>query len=78
MKPAVLKPGRVEAVHAGMKEHEIDDRDLTRSRPTDPASLEHPDPILCPECQGAGAVATGETCPVCEGTGKATGRTGGG
>jgi len=48
-----------------MKEHEIDDRDLTRSRPTDPASLQGLDPVLCPECQGVGATATGETCPVC-------------
>jgi len=61
-----------------MKEHEIDDRELAGSRPTDPASLQDADPTLCPECQGAGATASGETCPVCEGTGKATGRTGGG
>ena len=73
-----MKPARREAVPVGMKEHEIDDRDLTRSRPTDPASLQGLDPVLCPECQGAGAISTGETCPVCEGTGKATGRTGGG
>lgn len=73
-----MKPARAGTVDPGMKEHEIDDRDLTRSRPTDPASLQQPDPILCPECQGAGAIATGETCPVCEGTGKAVGRTGGG
>ena len=73
-----MKPASVGAVVAHMKEHEIDDRDLTRSRPTDPASLQQPNPVLCPECQGAGATATGETCPVCEGMGKATGRTGGG
>ena len=73
-----MKPARVRTVDACMKEHEIDDRDLTRSRPTDPASLQGLDPVLCPECQGAGAISTGETCPVCEGTGKATGRTGGG
>ena len=73
-----MKPARARAVDAGMKEHEIDERDLTRSRPTDPASLQSPDPVLCPECQGAGAIPTGEICPVCEGTGKATGRTGGG
>ena len=73
-----MKPARARTVDPGMKEHEIDDRDLTRSRPTDPASLQGPDPVLCPECQGSGAIPTGETCPVCEGTGKATGRTGGG
>ncbi len=61
-----------------MKEHEIDDRDLTRSRPADPAQLQGLDAVLCPECQGAGTTTAGETCPVCEGTGKATGRTGGG
>lgn len=74
----IMKPARREAVPVGMKEHEIDDRDLTPSSPVDPASLQQPDPTLCPECQGAGATMTGETCPVCEGTGKATGRTGGG
>ena len=60
-----------------MNEHEIDDRDLTPSSPVDPASLQT-DATVCPECAGAGAVVSGETCPVCEGTGKATGRTGGG
>ena len=74
----IMKPARREAVPVGMKEHEIDDRDLTPSSPVDPASLQQPDPTLCPECQGTGATMTGETCPVCEGTGKATGRTGGG
>ncbi|WP_183252816.1 hypothetical protein [Brevundimonas basaltis] len=61
-----------------MNEHDIDDRDLTPSDPADRSSLQHPDPALCPECLGAGVVATGETCPVCEGTGKPTNRTGGG
>ena len=61
-----------------MKDHEIEDRDLTPSDPADPASAQHADATLCPECQGVGALPTGETCPVCEGTGKATGRTGGG
>ena len=66
------------AVPTGMNPHDIDDRDLTPSNPTDPASLQHPDPTLCPECQGSGVTTAGEICPVCEGTGKATGRTGGG
>ena len=73
-----MKPDRRPGRSASMKEHEIDDRDLTPSSPVDPASLQHPDATLCPECQGVGATASGETCPVCEGTGKATGRTGGG
>jgi DnaJ-class molecular chaperone len=61
-----------------MKEHEIDDRDLSPADPADPASLQRPDPTLCPECLGAGSLPSGEVCPVCEGTGKATNRTGGG
>ncbi|WP_439470790.1 hypothetical protein [Brevundimonas sp.] len=61
-----------------MNEHDIDDRDLAPSDPADPASLQHGDPTLCPECQGAGVRVSGETCPVCEGSGKATGRSGGG
>jgi len=61
-----------------MNEHDIDDRDLTPSDPVDPASLQHGDPSLCPECQGAGVTVSGETCPVCEGSGKASGRSGGG
>lgn len=61
-----------------MKETEIDDSSLGGDDPTDPASAQHGDPTLCPECQGVGALPSGETCPVCEGTGKASGRTGGG
>ena len=61
-----------------MNEHEIDDRDLMPSDPADPASQQHPDPTLCPECMGGGVLTSGEICPVCEGTGKATNRTGGG
>jgi len=61
-----------------MREHEIDDHDLTPSSPVDPASAQQPDGAVCPECAGVGAVMSGEICPVCEGTGKATGRTGGG
>lgn len=61
-----------------MKPPEIDDRDLTPSDPADPASLQHADPTLCPECQGTGLAPDGGTCSVCDGTGKATARTGGG
>lgn len=56
---------------------EIDDRDMGPVDPTDPASLQHQDATLCPECRGTGALTSGEVCPVCEGTGKAVGRTGG-
>jgi len=56
-----------------MKEHEIDDRDLAGSAPADPAGLNCPEAVLCPECQGAGTTADGGICPVCEGTGKPTG-----
>ena len=73
-----MKPAGAADVDGTMREHEIDDRDLTRSGPTDPASLQQPNPVLCPECRDEGAIPTGGTCPVCEGTGKATGRTGGG
>lgn len=61
-----------------MNGHDIDDRDLTPSDPADPASLQRQDPAVCPECLGSGALASGETCPVCEGTGKAPSRIGGG
>jgi RecJ-like exonuclease len=60
-----------------MKEHEIDDRGLAAD-PPDPARGQHGDTTLCPECAGLGVLPDGETCPVCEGTGQATGRTGGG
>jgi RecJ-like exonuclease len=73
-----MKPGGATDRSAWMKEHEIDDRDLAADDPADPASLQHVDAILCPECRGAGATSEGETCPVCDGTGRATGRTGGG
>ena len=73
-----MKPERRRAVPPGMKEHEIDDRDLSPADPADPASLQRVDAVRCPECQGVGATPEGETCPVCEGTGRATGRTGGG
>lgn len=61
-----------------MNEYQIDDDDLTPTDPADPASLQHPDATLCPECQGVGTRGDGEVCVVCEGTGKAVGRTGGG
>jgi hypothetical protein len=73
-----MKPDGLARRSTRMNPHDIDDRDLTPSNPVDPASLQHPDPTLCPECQGAGVSPSGETCAVCEGTGKATGRTGGG
>jgi hypothetical protein len=57
-----------------MNEHDIDDSGLT----PDGAAGQELDPELCAECQGAGILSSGETCPVCEGTGKPTGRTGGG
>jgi len=58
-----------------MNEHDIDDSGLT---PEDPAVGQHLDPTQCAECEGVGTLPSGETCPVCEGTGRATGRTGGG
>ena len=33
---------------------DIDDRGLTPEDPADPAALQHPDAVLCPECQGSG------------------------
>ena len=56
-----MKPDRRPGRSASMKEHEIDDRDLTPSSPVDPASLQHPDATLCPECQGVGATASGDS-----------------
>ncbi len=61
-----------------MKPNEIDDRGLTPGDPADPASIQRPDAVLCPECQGAGVSPTGEACPMCDGTGKASSRIGGG
>lgn len=61
-----------------MNENEIDDHGLTPIDPADPAAPGAPDAVLCPECQGVGVLGSGETCPVCAGTGKATARTGGG
>ncbi len=73
-----MKPGRRAGRSVAMNEHEIDDRDLGPAGPADPASLQRIDAALCPECLGVGAAPDGETCPVCEGSGRATGRTGGG
>ena len=58
-----------------MNEHDINDGELG---PVDPATAQHHDATLCPECEGAGVLTNGDTCPVCDGSGKATGRTGGG
>ncbi|SFS91544.1 hypothetical protein SAMN05192570_0263 [Brevundimonas viscosa] len=73
-----MKPGGRAARSVGMNEHEIDDRDLGPDDPAGPASVQRIDAALCPECQGVGASPAGETCPVCDGTGRATARTGGG
>ncbi len=59
-----------------MNEHDIDDRGLAAD--PDPAVAQHIDAAACPECKGLGVRPSGETCPVCDGTGKATARTGGG
>jgi RecJ-like exonuclease len=61
-----------------MNEADIDDRGLAASDPADPADPQPPDANLCAECQGVGALTSGETCPVCLGTGRANARTGGG
>jgi hypothetical protein len=61
-----------------MKENEIDDRDLGPDDPADPAARQHVDANLCPECRGVGALLSGETCPVCDGTGRSNARSGGG
>jgi len=61
-----------------MNPNDIDDRGLTPQDPADPRSVQSPDAATCPECLGLGAMAAGEACPVCDGTGKANSRTGGG
>ncbi len=60
-----------------MKEHEIDDRGLG---PEEEQAPDQPviEPGVCPECAGAGVTLTGEVCPMCEGTGRANNRVGGG
>lgn len=61
-----------------MKPADIDDRGLTPEDPADPAALQRPDAVVCPECQGAGVSPAGDACPVCDGSGRANSRTGGG
>ena len=70
--------GRLPLMSPSIDSTEIDDRDLRPVDQSNPASPQHPDATLCPECQGAGTLASGEVCPVCEGTAKAVGWTGGG
>ena len=60
-----------------MEEHDIDDRALTPEDLGDEAGRSVA-AGACPECLGAGVLPDGEECPVCEGTGKANGRVGGG
>lgn len=57
------QPKRRPVVVPALNETEIDDRGLGPQDPADPAALQ-PDATLCPECEGAGAFASGETCPV--------------
>ncbi len=60
-----------------MKERDIDDRDLGGP---DPAEATPPtvEPGNCPECFGAGTTLSGDVCPLCQGTGRANARVGGG
>ena len=60
-----------------MKEHEIDDRGLNPPAEAEP-SAQHVEPGVCPECLGAGVTGDGEVCPLCQGTGRANNRVGGG
>ncbi len=60
-----------------MRDREIEDRGLVPGGLADPTASQAVDAILCPECQSVGALSTGEVCLLCEGTGNATGRTGG-
>jgi hypothetical protein len=73
-----MKPGVSLSRWVPMTDTEIDDSGMGPQDPTDPAAFQHPDPTLCPECEGVGSLPSGEVCPVCEGSGKAVGRTGGG
>lgn len=60
-----------------MKEHEIDDSRLGgEDEPESGAPVVEPG--NCPECFGSGITPAGEVCPLCQGTGKANARVGGG
>lgn len=59
------------------REHEIDDSRLGGDAPPEPG-MPVVEPGNCPECFGSGATPTGEVCPLCQGTGKANARVGGG
>jgi len=62
---------------AMVREHEIDDHALTgEDQPA--AGAPAVEPGVCPECFGAGQTASGEVCPLCQGTGRANARVGGG
>lgn len=58
-----------------MKEGEIDDRGLA---PKDPAAEPGAGDADCPECAGVGTLPDGQVCPLCEGSGRANARVGGG
>ena len=60
-----------------MKEHDIDDHDLSGAEEAD-ADSPTVEPGVCPECRGAGVTLTGDVCPLCQGTGRANARVGGG
>jgi RecJ-like exonuclease len=52
-----------------MKEQDIDDRRLSpgdEAAPGAPDAGEH----ICRECSGAGTLANGRICPMCEGLGR--------
>ena len=61
-----------------MSESDIDDHGLAPRDPADPAAPEALDATRCVECEGVGTLPSGETCPMCEGSGRANARTGGG
>jgi hypothetical protein len=61
-----------------MKPTDIDDRGLSPDGPDGPDPSAAAETLVCPECQGAGSTPVGEACPMCEGTGRAGGRVGGG
>jgi hypothetical protein len=73
-----MKPAAAEGRSVRMNEHEIDDRGLGPAEPDRQAGPPGVDSAACPECRGVGVSPDGQTCPVCDGTGRATGRAGGG